>query len=198
MLYRCVGYAPEVVGAHPDLFEKGRLISLNRRIFTGTMDGEIDVVEVLPHLRRNGLPDRAGIFAGRRDARENRIRILRVERQKFEHRIFGSYPVFFREVLVVAGDIHDGLPDVGRLVGHIELQIARDLVQSREVLDPFNKAGHPVDRISDTAEHSSNLFSESGRVSRLSDDPGIFTSTALRRIDDQRPLTECHPRQAAG
>ena len=50
----------------------------------GVVHHQVELVELLPHLRRDDLAHRAGVLARRAQARDDRVRVLRVERQELD------------------------------------------------------------------------------------------------------------------
>ena len=48
------------------------------------LDHQVEAVDLLPHLRRDDLPDRPRILPRRPQARDNRVGVFTVKRQELE------------------------------------------------------------------------------------------------------------------
>src|SRR6266513_1443138 len=63
---------------------------------------EVELVDLLPHLRRDDLTHRSGVFARRTNARKYRVWILAVESEELQHVLEGRLLVTLGKLVVVA------------------------------------------------------------------------------------------------
>ena len=122
-------------------------------------DHQVELVDVLPHLGRDDLADAAGVFAGRPQAGQDRIRVLGVEREKLDDAFLGGRADALLKLVVVAGDHHQRPPLLAGLARHVEAEVQIHRDEAGNVLGPLDVAAHPVDRIGDAAQHSSDARS---------------------------------------
>ena len=87
--HRRVGDPLELLAGEPNLLVKLVRVVECRPKAARVLEHQVEAVDVLPHLRRDDLAHAAGVFAGRGQAGEDRVRIVAVERQKADHVFFG-------------------------------------------------------------------------------------------------------------
>ena len=181
--------------------------ALPRARGSGGIDHQVELVELLPHLRRDDLAHRAGVLAGRR-AGTSRIELTFSGSNVRNWMTFrcGRRAVAFREHRRVAGGVHQRLPLLCGTDRQVEHQVEVDVDEARDVLRALDVAAHPVDRIGHAAQHCDCApvrcdiaMSMSGSQTRiLGEHPRVLAAAALRRVDDERPFLERDAREAAG
>ena len=110
MAHGGVHQAGKKVAAHLDDLEKAVRIFYRhgRALIVGQF--QVEIVQMLPHLRRNDLANGAAVFPCRRQAGQDGIWVFPVKRQKMAHFLLSVLRVFFFEQLLVAGNHHQRLP----------------------------------------------------------------------------------------
>ncbi len=74
------------------------------------VDHQVELVQLLPHLRGDDLADRPRVLARRAQAGENRVRVLRIEGEELDDALLRGGAVPRRELLCVAGRVDQRLP----------------------------------------------------------------------------------------
>ena len=114
---------------------------------------QVELVELLPHLRRDDLAHRAGVLARRPQAGADRVDVLLIEGEELDDVLLRRRAVPFRELLRVAGGGHERLPLLRGAGGQVEHEVQIHLDEPRDVLRALDVAAHPVDRIGHPREH---------------------------------------------
>src|SRR6185369_11861148 len=112
-----------------------------------------ELVDLLPHLRRDDLAHRSRVLARRAQARQDRAGVLLIEGEEADDRFLRRHAVAPREDVAVAGRVDERLPLLHRADRHVEDQVERHVHEARDVLRALDVAAHPVDRIGDAAQH---------------------------------------------
>ena len=141
------------------------------------VDHQVEFVQLEPHLGGDDLPDGAGVFARGAEAGEDGVRVHRIEGEELNHVWLRGRAAAFGEILMVTGDVDQRLPLLVLAVGGVEHELKIDFDEPGHVLSPLDIPAHPVDGISDSAEHGS-----------LDDGQGVFQTAAeplqLSRVQD--------------
>src|SRR6185369_10797291 len=103
--------------------------------------------DLLPHLQRDVLPDDARILTSGTNARENRVRIARIEREKVNDVRLGSFLVVLREQSIIAGGIDQGSPLFLVTGRKIETEPGIHIDETCDVFGTLDEATHPIQRI---------------------------------------------------
>ena len=114
---------------------------------------EVALVDFLPHRRADHVADRAGILPGRLQAAVDRVGVLLVVGEEFDHPRLVRQPVTVPEVGLVAEREHQRVPEPSVADRPLEREIERGLGGPRDVLGPLDLAVHPVDAFGDAGEH---------------------------------------------
>ena len=149
--HRGVGRADQQVAGPLDLREE--LVVAGRARPHRVADQQVEPVELLPHVGRDDLAGRAGVFAGARQAGEDRVGVLLVERQKLQDVLARGLAVAREKRLVVARGIDQRRPLVGQLLAQVEREIVIDVDEPGHVLGPLDVSRHPEDRVRHSAQH---------------------------------------------
>ena len=116
-------------------------------------DEMIEIVDLLPHLRGDDLADGTGVLARLVKTGNDGVRIIPIEGQETENILLGGLAVLLLEPLVVAGNGDHRLPLLMGIHFQIEHEVKIDVDKTGNILGPFDITGHPVNMISDTAQH---------------------------------------------
>ena len=204
MRHRAVGGAgDELAGPLDFVDELTRIgeVSPGRR---GAADGEIALVDLLPHRGADHVAHRAGVLPGGLKTAVDRVGVGGIEGEEVEDARLIGQAVAGPEVGLIAEGTDQSIPQPPRLDRPVELQAERRLDRPGDILGPLDLAVHPEDAVGDAGEHAtfprvgggegdggtrreSARGSGSGRaVARGAlNDPGVLAAAPLRRIDDQ-------------
>ena len=151
--HRRVGDAGELVARHFDDREQMLGVAEAVGIEGRRVDHQVELVQLLPHLRRDHLADRARVLAGGAETGSNRVGVVGIVREELNDALLGGGAIAVRELLCIARRIDERLPLLHRADRHVEHQVERHVDEARDVLRPLDIAAHPVDRVGDAAQH---------------------------------------------
>ncbi len=137
----------EQVAGHPDRREQ--ILRVGPVFGVRGIHHQVELVELLPHLRRDDLAHGAGVLARGAQTGPDRVGALVIEGEELDDVALGGGPVPFREFRRVAGGVHQRLPLLCGADGQVEHEIQVHLDEPRDVLRALDVAAHPVDRIGD-------------------------------------------------
>src|SRR5260370_27782266 len=100
----------------------------------GRVHHQVELVELLPHLRRDDLAHGAGVLSGAPQAGADRVDVLLIESQELDDVALGGRAVPFRESRGVAGRVDQRLPLLGGANGQVEHEVEVHLDEPRDVL----------------------------------------------------------------
>jgi len=119
----------------------------------GVVDHQVEFIQLLPHLRGNDFPHRAGVLARRTQTGKDRVGIARVESQEPDHVFARGHRMFGGKEFLVARGVDHRLPlflDAHRQIQH---QAQVDVHKPRHILRALDVAAHPINGIRDATEH---------------------------------------------
>ena len=118
----------------------------------------MQIIDLLPHLRGDYIPDLPCVFPGHRNATHDAVGIAAVQQQEAHHLFRRGIGIGRIKAVAIPRHLHQGQPWLGAARRTVQRHRFAHFQKTRDVFGAFQIAIDPVERIGDATQHGTASF----------------------------------------